>query len=403
MIFHSEIPPTAGLPMAWHDWLPTKDNLAEKIAEMFGLPPLLLECSGTASLIIALKTLKAMPQNAGRNEVIIPAFNCPLVVFAMTACGLSPRLCDTALNHFDFDFDCLKTLISNKTLAILPTHIGGQCADVAACVELAHKNGAFVIEDVAQALGTSAGKIGDIAFFSLAVGKGLTLFEGGLLTAQNSDLRMALKHTHNTIVHKNTFLEIKRLNELLGYSFAYRPSMLRWVYGMPRRKALAKGDFENAVGDVFKSEIPIHQVSQLRAKRGARAAQRLPLFLHQTGQQAEKRIEQLELIKSITVLKGLEGQLNVWPFIMVIMPDKKSRDNALHKLWASPYGVTRLFIHSLAHYDCLAPYLGQQVATPHADNLADRLLTISNSLWLKQVDFDFICKVLQNAADRSCG
>ena len=130
-----EIPPTAGLPMLWQDWLPTKRQLTDDIAQLFNLPPLILECSGTACLIVALKTLAKMPENSGRNEVIIPAYNCPLVVLAVVHCGLKPRLCDTAINHFDFDFDCLEKLLSEKTLCVLPTHICGQLENVQKCYE----------------------------------------------------------------------------------------------------------------------------------------------------------------------------------------------------------------------------------------------------------------------------
>lgn len=392
-----EIPPTAGLPMLWQDWLPTKRQLTDDIAQLFNLPPLILECSGTACLIVALKTLAKMPENSGRNEVIIPAYNCPLVVLAVVHCGLTPRLCDTAINHFDFDFDCLEKLLSEKTLCVLPTHIGGQLANVQKCYELAHSHGAYVIEDGAQALGSSAGKIGDIAFFSLAVGKGLTLFEGGLLTSKDAKLCALLQQTHNEIVPKKPLFELKRIVELFGYYAFYRPSLLPLIYGAGRRKELEKGNLEEAVGDVFDVDIAIHRVSKFRARRGANAATRLKDFLKDTAEQAEARIEHLEKIGNITILKGEPDQTNVWPFLSIIMPDKKSRDNALKTLWMSPYGVTRLFIHSLKGYDYLAPLLGNQMDTPNADDLANKMLTISNSLWLPPHNFELICETLQKS------
>lgn len=397
MVLSDEVPPTAGLPIRFSDWLPTKRDLVVDIATMFGLPPLTLECSGTAAFVVALETLKRMPENQGRSEVIIPAFNCPLMVLAIAHCGLTPRLCDTAIDGFDFDFHKLASLLSDKTLCVIPTHIGGQLADTAAARKLARKYGAYIIEDGAQALGSSAGKLGDIAFFSLAVGKGLTLFEGGLLTAQDPALRQAIAATHQAIVAKDVLFETRRLIELFGLTIAYRPSLLKWAYGQPRRKALAQGNPERAVGDIFDSLIPIHRVSLLRAKRGARAAQRLPDFLRQTEAQAARRIDKLEQMTGLQVLRGMESEKNTWPFIAVQMPDKTSRDRALDKLWPTPFGVTRLFIHALNGYDYLAPYLHEQAATPHAQNLAERMLTISNSLWLKDDDFDFICRHLREA------
>lgn len=397
MFSSGEIPPTAGLPMFWRDWLPTKRALTKDIAELFSLPPLILECSGTAALIVALTTLAKMPENSGRTDVIIPAYNCPLVVIAVVHCGLTPRLCDITPDHFDFDYNCLEQMIGQNTLCVLPTHIGGQLANVKKCCELAHPKGAYVIEDAAQALGSSAGTIGDIAFFSLAVGKGLTLFEGGLLTAKDPALRQAIKQTHDEIVKKRPLFEAKRLVELLGYSIFYRPCLLGIAYGVPRRKELAKKKFEEAVGDVFDLEIPFHEVSKFRAHRGANAALRLNEFLKNTNEQAITRIAKLEELSPIKVLKKQHGHKNIWPFLSIIMPNRESRDRALEKLWPSPYGVTRLFIHSLNGYDYLRPLLGKQNNTPNADNLADRMLTISNSLWLHDKEFDLICDVLQKS------
>ena len=385
-----EIPPTAGLPMVWHDWLPTKKELCSNLSELFNLPPLILECSGTASLIVALQTLANMPKNEGRRDVIIPAYNCPLVVLAIAHCNLTVKLCDTAKNSFDFDFDCLDKLVDEKTLAIVPAHIGGQLADVKKCVQMAHKKGAYVIEDGAQALGSAAGKAGDIAFFSLAVGKGLTLYEGGLLTSSNDEIRLALKETHRKIVKPRVFFELKRISELLGYSIAYRPRLLSLAYGMPRRKELAAGNIEEAVGDVFDDDIPVHLVSRFRMKRGANAASRLKPFLEDIKKQAQRRIDKLAEIPSVTVVKGIDDEGAIWPFIMVLFKTGEARDKALETLWPSPYGVTRLFVHALPDYSYLEPHFNSHFSTPNARDFAARMLTISNSPWLDDETFDKI-------------
>lgn len=392
-----EIPPTAGLPMLWQDWLPTTKELCSTLGNLLNLPELILECSGTASLIIALKTLADMPENKGRNEVIIPAYNCPLVVLAIAHCNLKVKLCDIQQGHFDFDFDCLEKLLDEKTLAVIPTHIGGQVADVKKCAAMAKPKGIFVIEDGAQALGSSAGKIGDIVFFSLAVGKGLTLYEGGLLTARDEKLRTKLKNTHEKIVKSHFFFELRRIVELFGYFIAYRPKLLPFFYGLPRRKQLENGNIEEAVGDVFDENIPVHKVSRFRMRRGANEARRLQTFLDETKKQAQPRIRKLESISTLKVIKGLEGEKAVWPFITVLMKDEQSRDRALQTLWPSPYGVTRLFVHSLGQYHYLRRYLGDGFQTPNADDFAARMLTISNSLWLDDDMFDTILATLEKS------
>lgn len=412
MILRTEMPPTAGLPARLSDFLPRfgfwrgKRLLPEILARQFGLPPLRLECSGTAALIIALKTLQAMPENAGRDEVIVPAYNCPLVALAIAHCGLKPLLCDTVPDSFDFDLEKLRRCVSVKVLAIVPVHLGGQAANIAAVKPIARQCGAYIIEDAAQSLGAPAkagiGRHGDIVFFSLAAGKGLTLYEGGLLTAKTAALRVALAAMSEEIIPARPLREAKRMAEFFAYGCFYRPAWLPLVYGAPRRRALAKGQMEKAVGDIFFPDIPLHKVSALRASWGVPAAKRLPQFLRCAREQARRRLPLLQKIaaKSGGALRiaGAEKAENAaWPFFMLLLPDKRSRDALLQSLWPSPWGVSRLFIRALGDYGYLQPFLGVQPAAPNARNFAERMLTITNSPWLSNGRFEKLCHIIEQA------
>jgi len=419
MLFSAEIPPTAGLPACFRDFLApfarnkrdagTKQLFTSYLAEQFSLPPLQLECSGTASLIIALETLKSLPQNKARDEVVIPAYNCPLVALAIAHCGLKIRLCDTAPDRFEFDEQALSACVSDKTLAIIPVHLGGQTANISALVPLARRQGAFIIEDAAQSFGSPVigkghgiGAEGDIVFFSLAVGKGLTLYEGGLLTAKTAEMRGALRDMSRCYIPSRPLFEIKRIAELFGYACFYRPYGLPFVYGAPRRQALAKGDFEEAVGDMFSADIPLHRVSDFRAACGLRAAQRLPDFIKQTQKQAAARLPILRALAAETggrlkIIGANQAAKAVWPFFMLLMPDEASRDRLMAKLWPLPYGASRLFIHALSDYDYLKPQLGAQNPVSNACDLAARMFTISNSLWLADSRFEKLCHIIKQA------
>jgi hypothetical protein len=74
------------------------------------------------------------------------------------------------------------------------------------------------------------------------------------------------------------------------------------------------------------------------------------------------------------------------------MPTQQSRDAALDKLWQARLGVGRLFINALCDYDYL-PFKG--VDRPNARDFASCTLTITNSPWLREVDFLKICEVLE--------
>ena len=392
-----ELPPTAGLPLRLTDLRPGAPTLADDVAALLGTPPLQLECSGTASLLIALTTLRELqPQ---RRRVVVPAFTCPLVAIAVQQAGLELELCDLRHGHYDMDPAALRAACDERTLAIVPTHLAGRVADVDDALAVARQVGAYVIEDAAQALGArrhgiSAGLAGDVGFFSLAAGKGLSIYEGGLLLARDPSLRERLARTATRLVPHSFGMEWKRRIELLGYAALYQPWGLRLAYGNPLRRALRRGDPVAAIGDDFPPTIPLHRVGRWRQAVGAHAAIRLPAFLGRLSAQAQRRLPRLRRIGGVELLDDPAGAHGVWPFLLLLLPDQKRRDAVLDQLWSSGYGISRLFIHALPDYAYLAGIVPAQ-EVPHARDFATRSLTIGNSPWMTDADFEAVCAVLE--------
>lgn len=394
-----EAPPTAGLPLAWRDFLPRAASLEQDLAAFLQLPEVQLACSGTAALVIALATLKRASQ---RRSVVMPAYTCPLVALAARQCGLKPVLCDTRPDHFDLSQEALAQVCDKDTLAVIPTHLGGRVADVAVAREIAGSVGALVLEDAAQSLGARwqgrpVGSLGDIGFYSLGVGKGLTIYGGGALFAQDAALRRQLRATAADMAPSRSLHEIRRVLELAGYAALYRPSGLGIAYGMPLRRRLRNNRLVEAVGDDYPAHIPLHRVGAWRQRIGANALRRLPAFLRQTEAQAAHRKPRLAAIPGITVMDDAPGAAGTWPFFMVTMPTQQTRDRALARLWPAGLGVGRLFIHALPDYRYLAGAF-DDTAAPNARDFAARMLTITNSPWLGEKDFLAVCKVLEEHA-----
>jgi perosamine synthetase len=390
-----EVPPTAGLPLRWRDFVSFDAALERRLAAFLGVPEVAIECSGTAALVIALTVLKRASR---RRSVIVPAYTCPLVVLAVAHCGLRLVPCDLRPNHFDMSPDALSALCDDDTLAVIPTHLGGRVADLATSLNVARRAGASVIEDAAQSLGATwngraAGTVGDIGFHSLAVGKGLTLYEGGVLTARDPEMRRLLREASGEIAPRRLLWDVRRFAQLAGYAALYRPSMLPLAYGIPRRRALKRGDLEAAVGDDCTGAIPLHRVGAWRRAVGAAAFTRLPHFLATVADQAAARKGALEKIAGVVLPGDAEGGLGTWPYFMVLMPTARARDAALARLWRAGLGVSRLFIHALPDYPSFAAQF-RGVEVPNASDFAARMLTISNSPWLGEGDFQRICSVL---------
>lgn len=397
-----ELPPTSGLPLGWRDLWVQEGDLEGTIATQLGIPRPILACSGSAALIVALRTLAE--RKPGRDRVVIPAYTCPLVPLAVQQAGLTPVACDTAAGSFNLDVSALQRVCDARTLALLPTHLGGRVADVTTAVAIARGVGAYVVEDAAQALGArtaagqSVGLAGDVGFFSLAVGKGLTTFEGGLLFSANPDLRGGLQEAARRWLPPSRFWEWRRSVELMAYALLYHPRGLRWAYGRPLRKALRQGDPVVAVGDDFELPLPQHRLGRWRRAVGAHAATRLPDFLRGNRERAGRQLERLRVIPGIRLLEDARGARGTWPFFLALADSPTRRDAVLGRLWAAGYGVSRLFIHALPDYAYL-----HGIATPagaeNARDFAARGFSIGNSLWLTDKDMDRICEEMCAGGD----
>jgi dTDP-4-amino-4,6-dideoxygalactose transaminase len=321
------------------------------------------------------------------------------VALAVAHCGLKLRLCDLAADGLGFDMAPLAALCDEDTLAIVPTHLAGRVAPVAPVLRLARGCGAFVIEDAAQSFGArrggqSVGLEGDAGFFSFAAGKGLSLYEGGLWVAHDPALASAIEQAQGELLGRNVWQEFRRCLELAAYALFYRPAFLPWVYGMPLRHALKKGDFLGAAGDVFSPEISLCRVGSWRQGVGRRALSRLRAFHERTADQAKRRLVMLDHLPGVQVFRDAGDEEGTWPCLMLRLPDQHSRNRALGALWGAGLGVTRMFIHALPDYGYLRSCVPQD-ACPNARDFAARTLAITNSLWLGDADFARITRVLE--------
>jgi dTDP-4-amino-4,6-dideoxygalactose transaminase len=404
MLTIRELPPTAGLPLTWQDLLHGHNrgtSFEAGLAQLLGAQDVQVECSGTACLFIALETLK---RQSSRRTVIIPGYTCPLVPMAIKKAGLRIKVCDTQPDCFDFDLNALRELCDKDILCMVPTHLGGLVADLAPVMEIAQEVGAWLIEDAAHALGAQwhgrpVGTVCDLGFYSFAAGKGLTLYEGGALVTGNPDLRQELSATSRQLVPFRIEWEMLRAVQLLGYGLFYNPTGLAFTYGANMRHWLKRGDPVSAAGEHF-DNIPVHKVSRWRKQIGASALTRFKDHLKDNIERGRRRAGKLSEIDGLTVLAEAPSTSGTWPAIMVALPTPQACRQALDQLWTKGLGVTKLFIHDLLSYRYLKDLL-PEVETPNARALAQRSLTISNSSWVSDEDFEQVSRVLEAAVRQS--
>ncbi len=380
-----EAPPTSGLPLLVRDFLPRPEELSFEgsLKEFLGVTDVLVTPSGTAAMLIALEALK---RRSERKEVIVPAYTCSLVKKAVELAGLNLVTCDIQRERPDFDFEQLKNLCSEETLCIVPTHLAGIPSDMTAAAGIAKSCGAVVLEDAAQALGAlingkHAGTLGEIGFYSFAVGKGINLYEGGALAAGESEIFEVLKKTAERLLKNDIIAELMRCAQLIGCGLLYNPRGLHWVYGAPRRASLRRGDFADAAWDFPPGDVVLNRVSRFRKRAGARSLERYAAHLGRNRNRAARRLEALQSVPEVSVIEPLPGTEGTFPFFLLTAENPDVCRRIMDLLWASPYGVTKLFVNPLAEL-------------PNARSFADRSFTISNSEFLSEDDFSIVLEAL---------
>lgn len=170
-----------------------------EFAEYCGVPYAIGVASGTDALHLACRVLDI---GAG-NEVIVPAMTFASTAFAVSLTGARPVIVDVRADDALIDPDKIECAITSRTRAIIPVHLYGQCADMAAVCAVAREHSLAVIEDAAQAhgaiyAGKRAGSLGDIGCFSFYPGKNLGGYgDGGLVTTSRRDIAERLQLLRN--------------------------------------------------------------------------------------------------------------------------------------------------------------------------------------------------------------
>ncbi len=171
-------------------------ELEEKLKSYLEVPNLLATTNGTLPIQIALKALGIS------GEVITTPFS----YVATTSCivweGCTPVFVDIHPEFLTIDESRIEDAITEKTSAILATHVFGNPCNVEAIEEIAVRHGLKVIYDAAHAFGvnykgTSLFNYGDVSTCSFHATKVFHTGEGGAIICSDPDLMKTIFYHHN--------------------------------------------------------------------------------------------------------------------------------------------------------------------------------------------------------------
>ncbi|MBN2698526.1 MAG: DegT/DnrJ/EryC1/StrS family aminotransferase, partial [Bacteroidales bacterium] len=243
---------------------PDVEQFERELSEYLGCRHTISCANGTDALQIAMMALDLQPGD----EVITTPFTFIATVESIKLLRLKPVLVDVEEDSFNINTGQIDRVITGRTRTIVPVHLFGQCSDMASITDLAKKHNLSIIEDNAQALGTTftfpdgkarkSGTIGTIGTTSFFPSKNLGCYgDGGAVFTNDDKLANKIRALVNHGMFRRYYYDYIGVNSRLD---SVQAAILRIklqhleVYNRLRREA---ADFyDRALSPVGEIKIP---------------------------------------------------------------------------------------------------------------------------------------------------
>lgn len=192
-----------------------------ELASYLGVKHVITCGNGTDALQIAMMALGLRPGD----EVITPSFTYIATTEVIALLGLKPVFVDCDSDTFNISVNEIEKAITKKTKAIVPVHLFGQSCNMKEIIQIANKYNLFVIEDNAQAIGSTyygfsenkkTGSIGDLGCTSFFPSKNLGCFgDGGAIMTNSDELNEKIRMIANHGQSKRYYHEVIGCNSRL--------------------------------------------------------------------------------------------------------------------------------------------------------------------------------------------
>lgn len=201
---------------------PKVHQFQKNLEQYLGVKHVIPCANGTDALQIAMMGLGLKPGD----EVITADFTFAATVEVIALLQLTPVLVDVNEDDFNISIEAIKKAITPKTKAIVPVHLFGQCANMEAIMELANAHNLYVIEDNAQAIGSTytykngkkaqAGTIGHVASTSFFPSKNLGCYgDGGAIFTNDDNLAHIIRGIVNHGMYERYHHDVVGVNSRL--------------------------------------------------------------------------------------------------------------------------------------------------------------------------------------------
>jgi len=281
---------------------PYVPQFESKVSEYLDIKNAISTQSGTAALHVALHELGI----GEGDEVIVPSLTFIATVNPVVYVGAKPVFVDVDLDTWNISSEEIEKNITKNTKAIIPVHLYGNPCKMDRIMDIASKNGLFVIEDATESLGAlykerHTGSYGTLGCFSFNGNKTITTGGGGMI-AGSDDRRM---------------------------------DHIRFAVNQARDES--RGYYHPEIGFNYR-------MTNIEASMGLAQMERLEGFLEKKNNMHKIYAEELGDISGITLQKEYEGGKSSWWFNCISFSEERDLTSLQAKLKEGGVPTRRVFM-----------------------------------------------------------
>lgn len=375
------------------------ERFEKSFAKYIGAPHAIAVSSGRVALFLALKGLGLEE----KDEVILSAYNFPIVPLMIKKCGLVAVFVDADIETYNIDIDSIRRHITHRTRAIIATHLFGQPCDIERLKEIAVEKNIRLIEDCAHSCGAEykgqkVGSFGDTACFSFSMPKNITCFGGGMVTVKKAEIADNIRKCLSSFSSVTKSELIKSVLTAYIIYFLLSPHIFPFFsYPILRILDLFNFDLTKKVSDkeleIFYAQDPrrgVAKLNNIQARIGLLQLGRIEEVNNRLRKNASListqlgRIDGVHLPRSITSSKGIFSYYR----ILVDEPDRLKR-----LLLRKGIDSQRGNIIDCSRLKFFIP--GQKDRCPNTEMLSNRGLEIPSNHLMRDADLLIICNILK--------
>lgn len=331
---------------------PVYKKFQKQLDDYLGVKQLSLFANGHMALEMAIHALGLRREDG---EVITTPFTFVSTTHAIVRNGLKPVFCDIDPDTYTIDASKIESLITDKTVAIIPVHVYGNLCDVETIEKIAKKHDLKVIYDAAHAFGVKykgvgVGNFGDASMFSFHATKVFNTIEGGAIAFSDKQYCEKLHELKNFGIHGQ--------DDVIGIG-------------------------GNAKLDEFRAAMGICNLRRIDECIASRKT---------AYEQYRSRLDGIKGINLCKPQKDVESNYAYFPVYFDKQELGKSRDDVFEQLKEQDIFARKYFYPAINELSCYADQFDQN--TPVAHDVSMSILTLPMYEGLPVEDIDRICDII---------